>query len=62
MSGRNEDGTIEELGQIGLVKFLNPEGLLAVGNNFLKKLQHLENMCQNKMYQIPDMGQCFKAF
>ncbi|GLI51726.1 flagellar basal-body rod protein FlgG [Tepidanaerobacter syntrophicus] len=33
ITGQNEDGTIEELGQIGIVKFLNPEGLLAIGDN-----------------------------
>jgi len=31
-----EDGTIEELGRIGLAKFLNPEGLLAIGNNLFE--------------------------
>ena len=42
-----EDGTItgkideeiEEIGQIALVKFLNPEALLAVGNNLFEETQ-----------------------
>ena len=37
ITGREADGTIEELGQIGLAKFLNPEGLLAMGNNLFQE-------------------------
>lgn len=33
---KNEDGEIEEIGRIKLVKFVNPEGLEAVGKNFYK--------------------------
>lgn len=37
ITGLDEDGTPEEIGQIGLVKFLNPEGLLATGNNLFEE-------------------------
>jgi len=37
ITGKDEDDTIEELGQIGLAKFLNSEGLLAVGNNLFEQ-------------------------
>lgn len=36
ITGLDEDGEIEDLGQIALVRFLNPEGLLAIGNNLFE--------------------------
>ncbi|HHW03959.1 MAG TPA: flagellar basal-body rod protein FlgG [Thermoanaerobacterales bacterium] len=37
ITGKDETGNIQELGQIGLVKFMNPEGLLATGNNLFEQ-------------------------
>jgi len=37
ITGKNDTGDIEELGQVGLVKFMNPEGLLACGNNLYEQ-------------------------
>ncbi len=36
ISAKNEDGEIEEIATIKLVKFINPEGLEAVGKNLYK--------------------------
>lgn len=33
------DDEIEEIAQIGIVKFLNPEGLLAIGNNLFEETE-----------------------
>jgi len=37
LTGRDELGEIQELGRIGLVKFTNPAGLLAIGNNLFEQ-------------------------
>ncbi|ADL08731.1 flagellar basal-body rod protein FlgG [Thermosediminibacter oceani] len=37
ITGRDADGNIEEIGTIALARFLNPEGLLAVGNNLFEQ-------------------------
>ncbi|MCR4429739.1 MAG: flagellar basal-body rod protein FlgG [Tepidanaerobacteraceae bacterium] len=37
ITGKNGDGEVEELGQIGLAKFMNPEGLLACGDNLYEQ-------------------------
>lgn len=37
ITGKDENGNIQELGTVGIVKFLNPEGLLAAGNNLFEQ-------------------------
>ncbi|TYP58805.1 flagellar basal-body rod protein FlgG [Thermosediminibacter litoriperuensis] len=37
ITGRDRDGNIQEIGTIALATFLNPEGLLAVGNNLFEQ-------------------------
>jgi flagellar basal-body rod protein FlgG len=62
MSGRNADGTIEELGQIGLVKFLNPEGLLAVGNNFFEETAASGEYVPKQDVSDPGYGTMLQGF
>lgn len=39
ITAKDDAGDIEELGRIGLAKFINPEGLLAVGSNLFEQTE-----------------------
>lgn len=52
ISGRDEEGEIEELQTLGLVKFMNPEGLISIGNNM-----YIATEASGEMEMKEDIGQ-----
>lgn len=62
ITGRDPDGTIEELGQIGLVKFLNPEGLLAIGNNLFEETDASGEYVLKEDVSDPGFGTMLQGF
>ncbi|HQE05868.1 MAG: flagellar basal-body rod protein FlgG [Tepidanaerobacteraceae bacterium] len=57
-----EDGTIEELGRIGLARFLNPEGLLAIGNNLFEATEASGEYIIKEDEQDPGFGTLLQGF
>lgn len=62
ITGQDEDGTIEELGRIGLVKFLNPEGLLAIGNNLFEATDASGEYVPKQDVSDPGYGTLLQGF
>jgi len=57
-----EDGTVEELGRIGLVKFSNPAGLLAVGNNLYEATEASGEPIVKDDDQAPGYGTLLQGY
>lgn len=62
ITGKNEDGDIDELGQIGLVKFMNPEGLLACGNNLYEQTNSSGEYQPKEDITEPGYGSIIQGF
>lgn len=62
ITGQDEDGTIEELGQIGIVKFLNPQGLLAIGNNLFEATEASGEYVPKEDVSDPGYGTLLQGF
>lgn len=62
ITGKDSSGAIQEIGTIALVRFLNPEGLLAIGNNLFEQTGASGEYILRATPEEPGFGSILQSF